>query len=374
MTDAETPKPADASPADAKPEPHLEIKTSRGFESWLDAVGGSLAFTTYQAGKLFLLGMQPNGRLSVFERTFERCMGLHATERTLWMSSIYQVWRFENALEQGQNQNGYDAVYIPQIAYTTGDLDVHDVMPGPDGLPIFCATLFNCLGTLSPTHSFRPVWRPPFISRLAAEDRCHLNGVAGEDGVPKYVTMVSRSDIVDGWRDRRTDGGVLMDVASGEVVAEGLSMPHSPRVRDGKVYLLDSGGGRFGCVDPADGKFEEIAFCPGFARGLSIVGDYALIGLSMPRENRTFSGLPLDDALKQRDSAPRCGLLVVDLRSGDTVHWIRVEGIVTEIYDVAIIPGVRRPMAIGTRADDIKRMISVEGGPDAGAPAVAAPT
>ena len=233
-------------------------------------------------------------------------------------------------------------------------------MLGPDGSPIFCATLFNCLGTVSPSHSFRPVWKPPFISRLAAEDRCHLNGLAGENGAPRFVTMVSRSDVVDGWRDRRTGGGLVMDVASGEVVATGLSMPHSPRLANGRLYLLDSGTGRFGAIDLASGAFEEIAFCPGFARGLSIVGDYALIGLSMPRENKTFSGLPLDSALTDRDTQPRCGLIVVDLRTGDAVHWVRIEGVVTEIYDVAMIPGVRRPMAIGTRTDEIRRMISLE--------------
>lgn len=339
--------------------PKLELSASRGFEGWLADAGVGLAFTTYQAGKLFLLGSQPSGRMSVFERTFERCMGLYADERTLWMSSIYQLWRFENALEPGQMQDGYDAIYIPQLAYTTGDLDIHDIIMGADGKPIFCATLFNCIGTVSDAYSFKPLWKPPFVSRLAAEDRCHLNGLCGRDGQPAYVTMVSRSDVVDGWRDRRADGGVLMDVASGETVVEGLSMPHSPRLAGDKLYLLDSGTGRFGVVDPAAGRFEEIAFCPGFARGLSIVGDYALIGLSLPRENKTFSGLPLDDDLKARDAQPRCGLIVVDLRTGDTVHWIRIEGVVTEIYDVAMIPGLTRPMAIGTRADDIKRMISL---------------
>lgn len=350
-----------ASPKEA---PKLELTTSRGFENWLAEASVSIGFTTYQAGKLFLLGRQPSGRLSVYERTFERCMGLHATRDTLWMSSIYQVWRFENALEAGQGQDGYDAVYLPQVAYTTGDIDVHDIMPGPDGDPVFCATLFNCIGTVSDSHSFKPVWKPPFISRLAAEDRCHLNGMAGRDGAPAYVTMVSRSDAVDGWRDRRSDGGVLLDVVSGETVLDGLSMPHSPRLtaKDGaeQLYVLDSGTGRFGRVDVDRGSFEEIAFCPGFARGLSIVGDYALIGLSLPRENRTFSGLPLDEALSKRDTAARCGLIVVDLRTGDTVHWVRIEGIVSEIYDVAMIPGVTRPMAIGTRADDIRRMISLE--------------
>ena len=321
--------------------------------------GGQPGFHDVSGGQIVLAGVQPSGRLSVFERTFERCMGLHADKNTLWMSSIFQMWRFENALEAGQVQDSYDAVYLPQVACTTGDLDIHDIMVGKDGKPIFCATLFNCLGTISETHSFQPIWRPPFISKQAAEDRCQLNGLAGKDGEPAYVTMVSRSDAVDGWRDRRTDGGLVMDVASGEVVASGLSMPHSPRLVGDRLHMLNSGTGQFGYVDINTGAFEEIAFCPGFARGLSIQGKYALVGLSLPRDNKTFSGLPLDQAMKDRDVEPRCGLLVIDLDSGDAIHWVRLEGIVSEIYDVAMVSGVRRPMAIGTRADDIRRMISV---------------
>ena len=83
--------------------------------------------TTYQTGKLFLIGLQPNGRLSIFERTFNRCMGLWGNGQTLWMSSLFQLWRFENVLDAGQLANGYDRLYVPQVGYTTGDIDVHDV-------------------------------------------------------------------------------------------------------------------------------------------------------------------------------------------------------------------------------------------------------
>ncbi len=83
--------------------PQLEIAGSRNFTSWLRAQRASLAFTTYQSGKLFLIGTKPDGKLSVFERTFERCMGLSISPdaQTLWMSSVYQLWRFENALPAG---------------------------------------------------------------------------------------------------------------------------------------------------------------------------------------------------------------------------------------------------------------------------------
>jgi uncharacterized protein (TIGR03032 family) len=137
-------------------------------------------------------------------------------------------------------------------------------------------------------------------------------------------------------------------------------MPHSPRLHGGKLWLLNSGTGELGCVDPRAGRFEPVAFCPGYARGLAFAGNHAIVGLSNARENRTFSGLPLEAALARRDTAPRCGLAVIDLSLGDMIHWVRLEGVVRELYDVAALPGVRRPCAIGFRTDEVKYAISIE--------------
>jgi uncharacterized protein (TIGR03032 family) len=320
----------------------------------------SLGFTTYQAGKLFLLGLQPNGRPSVFERTFNRCLGLWSNGQTMWMSSLYQLWRFENVLEPGQTNDGYDRLFLPKVGYVTGDLDIHDVTVEDNGRVVFVNTLFGCLATNSETHSFVPLWKPPFISKLAAEDRCHLNGLAIENGKAKYVTAVSQSDVADGWRDRRYDGGCVMDVQSNETIATGLSMPHSPRVYRGKLWLLNSGTGYFGFVDRTTSKFENVAFCPGYLRGLSFHGDYAIVGLSKSRENKTFSGLELDNNLKSFDGEARCGLQVIDLRNGEVVHWIRIDGVVNELYDVVAMAGVMRPQALGFKTDEIRRVLRVK--------------
>lgn len=340
--------------------PSLEVTTSRQFLSWLAEQKLSIALTTYQIGKLFFFGLKPNNELSVFERTFNRCMGLCATNNGLYMSSLYQIWRFENLFEAGQQQDGFDRLYLPQVGYTTGDLDVHDVAVDADGRLVFVNTLFGCLATLSETHSFKPLWQPPFISKLAAEDRCHLNGLAMKDGRPAYVTAVSRSDVADGWRDHRAGGGIVIDVQNNAVVLNGLSMPHSPRWYNGRLWLLNSGSGDFGYVDLEAGRFEPVCFCPGYMRGLSFHGDFALVGLSKPRHNKTFSGLALDEQLKARNAEPRCGVQVIDLRSGDAVHWLRFEGLVDELYDVVALPNVRRPMALGFKTDEIRRVLSIE--------------
>jgi uncharacterized protein (TIGR03032 family) len=345
---------------DARPEPLFELTASRQLVSWLVEQQVSLALTTYQAGKLILLGVQPDGQLSVCERTFPRCMGLAADEQTLWMAALWQLWRFENILPAGAaSSDGFDRVYVPQLATTTGDVDVHDLAVDRDGRLVFVNTLFSCLATTSDTHNFVPLWQPPFVSRLAAEDRCHMNGLAMRDGRPAFVTCVSRSDVADGWRDRRRDGGVVVDVGSREIVAGGLSMPHSPRWYRDRLWLLQSGTGHFGWVDLASGRFEPVAFCPGYLRGLSFVGDFAVVGSSRARENRTFSGLELDDNLKAHDAEARCGLYVIDLRSGDLVHSVRIQGIVDELYDVVAIPGVRRPKVLGVVKDEIRRTISI---------------
>lgn len=339
------------------------LSSSRLCPQWLQGQGGSIAITTYQAGKMFLLGINAEGGLSVFERSFSRCMGLAVADggQALALASEYQIQRFDNVLSPGQTTNdGYDALFAPHAAWVTGDLDVHDMAFGDDGRPVFVNTLFNCIATVSDGASFRPLWKPRFISRLAAEDRCHLNGMATAAGVPRFATAVSQSDVADGWRDRRVDGGVVIDVDSDEVIAAGLSMPHSPRLHRGDLWVLNSGTGEFGRVDQATGKFEPVAFCPGYARGLAFVGDYAVIGLSLARENQTFSGLALDAALASRDVAPRCGLAVIELATGTMAHWVRIEGMTRELYDVAFVPGIRRPSAIGFKSDEVKRVVSIE--------------
>ena len=338
----------------------FELSASRQFPEWLTEHNLSLAFTTYQAGKLFFLGTKPDGGLSVFERTFNRCMGLWASEQTLWLSSLYQLYRFEAVQHSSQLPENADRLYVPQVGYITGDLDVHDVAVDETGRIIFVNTLFSCLATVSDTHSFAPLWKPPFIDRLAAEDRCHLNGMAMDNGRPQYVTVVSRSNAADGWRDRRHDGGCVVDVPSGEIVATGLSMPHSPRVYRDRLWVLNSGTGHFGFIDRDKGCFEPVTFCAGYQRGLSFHGDYAIVGLSKQRENRTFSGLQLDQNLADAQVDPRCGLLIIDLRTGDAVHWAKIDGIITELYDVVALPGSRQPQALGFKTDEIRRVLSVD--------------
>ncbi|MEM9232727.1 MAG: TIGR03032 family protein, partial [Pseudomonadota bacterium] len=299
-----------------------------------------------------------NGKISVFERTFNRCMGLGVGDRRLWLSSLYQLFRFENFLDPGQQQDGYDAVYVPIEGRTTGDVDIHDVHPYRDGKePIFVVTRFNCIATFDERNSFAPVWMPPFIDRLAAEDRCHLNGLAMKDGEPAFVSCVSQTNISGGWREHRMGGGVILSVPKGEVVASGLSMPHSPRLHEGQLYLVQSGTGEFGRIDLATGKFEALCFLPGFARGITFLGHHAIIGVSRPRQDKTFEGLDLDKRLAEYGISARCQLAVVNLDTGDIEHSLEIAGVVQELYDVVALPQIKRPQALGFKTDDIRFVI-----------------
>ena len=338
----------------------LELTGSRQFVSWLLEHQLSLSFSTYQAGKLFFVGLADQQQLSVFERTFTRCMGisLDPVTQALWVANLYQIWRFENALKPGQDHQGYDRVYVPQVGFTTGDVDAHDIAVDQQG-PVFVNTLFSCLARPSERYSFEPFWLPSFISKLAAEDRCHLNGLALKGGLPAYVTCVSQTDANEGWREHRQTGGIVMDVQTNEIVADGLSMPHSPRWYRDRLWVLNSGEGEFGYLDLKTGQFEPIAFCPGYLRGLSFHGDFALVGLSRPRRNKSFEGLSLQKKLEDKNVQPRCGLQVINLKTGDIVHELRIEGVVEELYDVCVLPGVKRPMAIGFMKEEIRHTLSL---------------
>ncbi len=335
------------------------ITCSRGMAGWLQANQVSLVFTSYQTGRLYLVGVDDGGGLAIHEVGTGRAMGVWADPQRLVLATPFQVWRFENILAANQTVDGADRYYVPRVAHTTGEIDIHDVSVLGDGRIVFVNTLYSCLSLLSPVHAFRVLWKPPFISKLAAEDRCHLNGLAVRDGEAAFVTATSRSDVVNGWRARRAEGGIVIDVASGAIVTEKLSMPHSPRWYGGQLWVLNSGTGQLGTVDLASGSFAPRAFCPGFLRGLAFHNGHAVVGLSLSRDG-SFSGLALDDEMKKRDADGWCGVQVVNLASGDIVQWIRIEGAVSELYDVAVLPGVRRPMAASFTGAEINNPLTFE--------------
>lgn len=352
----EAPAPAPASPAEA---PKVDFTFSGGLVPRLAQLGIALAFTSYQSGFLYTLGRDAKGA-HLHQSGFIKPMGLALDAKgDLALTAGFQVMRLRNVLTAGQWVNHtFDACYVTRTVHMTGELDAHDLGIDAQDRPIFVNTRFNCLATVSERHSFQPLWRPPFVSALVDEDRCHLNGLAMKNGEPAFVTAVSRSDTIDGWRDRRAEGGVLVEVPSGRIVCEGLSMPHSPRFHDGELWLHNSGTGDLGVVNLKSGRFEPRVFCPGFLRGLAFHKGFAFVGLSKPRYRR-FEGLALDQRLRERDSEPWCGIQVIDLAKGSCVDWFRIDGAVGEIYDLAVLPGVACAMTVPPGSAEGMKLITL---------------
>jgi uncharacterized protein (TIGR03032 family) len=335
----------------------IDMAATPGFAAWLDQRAASVAFTSYRAGKLITLGAGQGGALTASDCSLSRCMGLGLAEGRLWAASQHQLWRFDNILSPGQRHGDHDAVFLPVQSVLTGAVDIHDIVEDGRKHPIFAVPRFNCLATVAEAHSFEVLWKPSFITDIVAEDRCHLNGLATMEGAPRFVTCIATTNTSGAWRDQRIGGGVVIDVQSGEVVASGLSMPHSPRLYDGKLWIHQSGTGEFGHVNLQTGMFEPLVALPGFPRGLAFHDKWAVIGLSKPREDSGFDGLPIGDRLARDQTAAQCAIIVFNLETGEVDYQVEIGTQVEEIYDIGLIKGIRNPKLVDPDSDDARYFI-----------------
>ncbi|RHW17256.1 TIGR03032 family protein [Sphingomonas gilva] len=344
---------------EAKPD-DTSIAISGTLRNWLLDNETSLAMSSYQSGRLIVVGVGPDDRVSFNEQRYPRPTGLCLHQGSLFVAAMFQIWRLENILAQGQYANSaYDQYFVPRKSYTVNYVDTHELGIDKDNGILFVSSRYSCLATIDERHSFKPTWKPNFISALVAEDRCHLNGFALEDGEPKLATAIGQTDTAGGWRRQREKGGVLIDIPSKEIISDQLSMPHSPRIYGGKFWSLDSGRGWLVQVDPRTGRPEDIAFVPGFLRGLSFHNGYALVTASKAREGE-FSGLPLQAEIDGRGERPTCGIFVIELSTGRTEMLIEFRGSTSELFDVIALPGCRNPASIGPSTVDMIGAVSFD--------------
>ena len=318
---------------------------SDGLPALLEQAGCSVLLSTYQAGQLVGIGVADDAPVLSFRR-FDRAMGIAVGSDRIAVAGKAQVWslRDHSGIASAMPpERRYDACWLPRSAAVTGEIQCHEIAWGvtDDGQPDLWVvnTLFSCLAGLDDRYSFVPRWRPPFVSGLVPEDRCHLNGLAMRGGRPAYVTVMARSDGPAGWRAEKDHGGTVLDVASGETVTSGLCMPHSPRCYDDGLFVLNSGNGWLEHVDLATGQRDVVAAVPGYTRGLAIHDGLAFVGLSKIRETAVFGGTPIADYHDQL----RCGLGVIDLATGRTLATLQFDNGVEEVFDVQVVPGVRCP-------------------------------
>jgi uncharacterized protein (TIGR03032 family) len=335
--------------------PPLRSTHTTGFAEILTRAGISLLVTTYQCGKLVIVRAD-EGVVNTHFRSFAKPMGIAIHENRLALGTAMEIWEFHNApavASKLEPIGRHDACYLPRCRHITGEVLIHEmawVQPasteasrqGDSSELCFVNTRFSCLCRLDGRHSFVPWWRPPFLSTVDADDRCHLNGLEVVAGRVRYVTALGETDTANGWRATKVRGGILMEVPSGRIVVRGLSMPHSPRWHRGKLWLLESGTGTIGTVDCRAGRYEPLAKLPGFTRGLDFFGRFAFIGLSQVRESAVFSGIPLTDRLDERI----CGVWVLDLATGATVAFLKFADAVQEIFDVRVLRAARFPELI----------------------------
>jgi uncharacterized protein (TIGR03032 family) len=318
----------------------------------LERLGITLLATTYQAGKLMAVRAH-NGHITTLLRSFERPMGLAV--RSPWQIALgtrNQVWFFRNAPDiapQLPPPGEHDACFMPRVSYVTGDIRCHEMAWVEDELWIV-NTFFSCLCRVDPSYSFVPRWHPPFLSGPVPGDHCHLNGIATSDGKVRYVTALGESTSPEGWRPTRNDGGILIDVARGLVLCRGLSMPHSPRVHAGQLWVLESGTGQLERVAEDTGERTVVAELPGFVRGLAFFGPYAFVGLSKIRESNLFGNLPIT----ARGIDLPCGIWVIDMRTGETVERMQFQAGVEEIFAVDLLVGFRFPEILGFQQETVQ--------------------
>lgn len=335
-----------ASPGAAYRDVHYAF--SENLAPLLTQLGVSLVVSSYQTGNVIVVAAREE-QLHVSFHTFERPMGLAFRPGCLAVATRHQVWLLpepSGVAPRIEPPGRYDACYMARCALLTGDIAVHEI--AWVGRELWAVnTLFSCLCTPHDLHNFIPRWRPPFVSALLPEDRCHLNGLAVADGKPRCVTALAATDVAQGWRPVKATAGCLLRVPGGEVVGGGFCMPHSPRVHDGRVYLLHSGAGQLVMVDPADGKVEAVAEVPGYPRGLALHGPAAFIGHSRVREKSVTGGVPI----AARAASLKCGLSVNDLATGRVLAHLEFLTGIDELFDVQVLPGVRFPYLAGPYAE-----------------------
>jgi len=300
-----------------------------------------VAITTYQASKVIFIGSDDGKTLLQVPVSFRKPMGIALLDNKMAIATLDEIHIFGGsaALAESfpESPGVFDRLYLPRATYYCGETDLHDLGFGNGGLWAV-NTRFSCLSTFDIESSFTPRWKPPFITAIKPQDRCHLNGVAMVDKIPAYVTALSQTDTAEGWRKEITKSGVLMRVPSGEIILEGLPMPHSPRIIDGELYLLLSATGEIIRVDPDNKRYDVLFKANAFVRGMAYHANYLFVGMSQARKSsKTFNELPVSE---MSDSA---GVLVIDMTNWTLAGEIRYQSTVEEIYDVQVIPGTSRP-------------------------------
>ncbi|MFI5204387.1 MAG: TIGR03032 family protein [Flavobacteriales bacterium] len=308
----------------------------------------SLVISTYQAGKLIFLSPKNEDSLIQLPRTFNKPMGIALSEEgnKMAVACKEEIVVFKNppqlAVHYPKSPNTYDSLYFPRNTFHTGALDIHDLNWCSNTL-YAVNTLFSCVVSINDDYNFTPYWTPSFITELVSEDRCHLNGMATENHLPKYVSAFGKGNTFQSWREKITTSGLIIDVTTNEIITENLAMPHSPRLFNNELYVLLSATGELIKINRANGSKETVVKLSGFVRGMDFHKDFLFIGLSKLRKNSsTFAHL------KIAEKSNYAGIAIIHLPTASLCGEIRYHTSVDEIYDVQVLPDKIRPNILNT--------------------------
>jgi hypothetical protein len=163
-----------------------------------------------------------------------------------------------------------------------------------------------------------PPWRLPFGDD-AGETGWRVTGFTVGPAGPQYACAEPAGD---------PGSGCVIDCATGEIIAEGLSGPRAPRLGDERLWLVERDVACLASIDLRTRESERVADLPGWPQGLAIVGSAALVALSRNRPaEATSAGEPAE---------PYGGVALIDLASGDEAGYLRFATL-PEVLDVAVL-------------------------------------
>ena len=326
----------------------------------LQQLNCSIAISTYQAGKVVFISAKDDNSLVQLPRNFEKAMGIAEETKSdkIAVACKDQIIVFRNSSNLAKfypkAPDKYDALYLPRITFHTGAIDIHDLNFGKNEELYAVNTLFSSIVKISDDYNFTPYWTPPFIDKIASEDRCHLNGMAMLNGKPKYATAFNSGNTPQSWRNKVTESGIIMDVENNTIITKGLAMPHTPRIFNNELYVLLSATGELIKVNPKDGTYEVIVQIDGFVRGMSFHKDYLFIGLSkLRKDSSTFGKIPFSE------KANEAGIVIVHLPTKSIAGKITYLNSLDEIYDIHILANKIRPNILNTLTDDHKKGLMI---------------
>ena len=334
------------------PLPPYHCSFSPNIPELLNALNISLVLSTYQAGKVIILSPNGDDNLVHLPRNFDNPMGIAIKGDKMAIAQKSQVTELKNNPEMAatypKKTDTYDGMYLPRSSYYTGQLALHDMYYNNEGDIVAVNTLFSCLSKINNEYSYTPLWKPDFIKDYTPTDSCHLNGMAiDENSDVKYVSALGKTTGSQGWRENKMAGGILIDTQTNNIILENLSMPHSPRIYNNKIYFLNSAQGELCAVDTEKGTHETVCQLGGYARGMDKYGDYLFIGVSKLRHHsKVFGDLPIA-------KTSFAGIVVVYLPYGNVVGTIKYETSVEEIYDCKVIEGYTRPGILNNNEESI---------------------